>query len=219
MEGWIPGTTAVCVCVCVCVCVRAACALCIQTPCFQCPARFVCGRVAWGSSIARDAAVQDIFDLCDRSTSNIFQVVDNMSFRRRFSTQSSGPSSSLPQLRIPGIRRNQHHVDPRTWSPVPCIPGCRRVHHLSVGALLDSHAPPFCGACLAPERIYCMPPAPCAVRRCLVSRTSSWWTASVVLQRKSAVRKSELVAACGFNRPSRRNDRRPPSCPPAVLQG
>ena len=27
MEGWIPGTTAACV------------------PCFQCPARFVCGRV------------------------------------------------------------------------------------------------------------------------------------------------------------------------------
>ena len=28
-----------------CCCVCAACALCIQTPCFQCPARFVCGRV------------------------------------------------------------------------------------------------------------------------------------------------------------------------------
>ena len=34
-EGWIPGTTAVC----------AACAWCIQTPCFQCTAGFVCGRV------------------------------------------------------------------------------------------------------------------------------------------------------------------------------
>ena len=43
-----------------CCCVCAACALCIQTPCFQCPARFVCGRVVrprrktsgklWGSS-------------------------------------------------------------------------------------------------------------------------------------------------------------------------
>ena len=33
-----------------CCCVCAACALCIQTPCFQCPARFVCGRVVRTSS-------------------------------------------------------------------------------------------------------------------------------------------------------------------------